>query len=80
MQTKLTLRLDGRVIQEAKRFAKKRGLSLSQLVMHYFSILNKTAAKADKPVMPISHSLRGVLKKSRVSERDYKKFLEDKYL
>jgi len=32
------------------------------------------------PLMPLTHSLRGVLKGFKISERDYKKYFEDKYL
>lgn len=36
MATKLTLRLDERVIRDAKRAARARGVSLSEMVSGYF--------------------------------------------
>jgi predicted HicB family RNase H-like nuclease len=40
MQTKLTLRLDDRLIEQAKAYAQEKGRSLSQVVADYFRILN----------------------------------------
>ena len=37
MQTKLTLRLDDRLIRDAKHHARQSGKSLSQMVAEYFS-------------------------------------------
>ncbi len=39
MQTKLTLRLDDRLIRKAKDFASKNGKSLSQVVGDYFAAI-----------------------------------------
>ncbi|MCX7114749.1 MAG: DUF6364 family protein [Gammaproteobacteria bacterium] len=77
MQTKLTLRLDNTLIKNTKLFAKQQGLSLSQLVSHYFSLLNKTS---EQGCAPVTHSLRGVLKTLNINKDDYKAYLEDKYL
>lgn len=77
MQTKLTLRLDDGLIKNAKLFAKEQGLSLSQIIAHYFTLLNNPHPKT---TTPITHALRGVLKQSRLNKQDYKKHLEDKYL
>ena len=77
MQTKLTLRLDNTLIKKTKLFAKQQGLSLSQIVAHYFSLLNNPEPMASTP---ITHSLRGVLKKSTLNEEDYKTYLQDNYL
>jgi len=38
MQTKLTLRLEETLIEQAKQEAKKRGLSLSKIVSEYFDL------------------------------------------
>ncbi|HZC00332.1 MAG TPA: DUF6364 family protein, partial [Gammaproteobacteria bacterium] len=38
MQTKLTLRLDKKLIEAVKRYAEISGKSLSQLVADYFSL------------------------------------------
>jgi hypothetical protein len=80
MQTKLTLRLDEKLIQHAKSFASDAGKSVSQIVAEYFTILlskeNKPAAPSSAP---ITQSLRGLLKKPDLDESDYKRHLEEKY-
>ena len=48
MQTKLTLRLDEHLIENAKVFAKQSGKSLSQMVADYFFQLeNPSSASND---------------------------------
>ena len=79
MQTKLTLRLDDRLISRAKAHAKGAGKSLSQIVAEYFAALLSPAPESTAPTPAVS-SLRGVLKDSGVSgERDYRDYLEDKH-
>ena len=78
MQTKLTLRLEDSLIQQAKSYAKQHNKSLSQVVADYFQILTQ---QSKKPVTsPITKSLIGVLDASNFDEKDYKKYLEEKYL
>ncbi len=79
MQTKLTLRMDERVIVKAKSEARRRGKSVSRMVADFFDSLDdRRARRAGVP--PITKSLLGALKGRRVSERDYKRHLEEKYL
>ena len=81
MQTKLTLRLDDDLIEKAKRLAQKRGKSLSKMVSEYFDYLaSLEMEKEDRQIPPIVRSLRGALADSDLSEKDYKKHLERKYL
>lgn len=82
MSTKLTLRMNSLLIKQAKIYAKQHGKSVSQIVGDYFSLLNQMAGKKRKssPTLPLTNSLRGVLKDSEISEKDYKKHLADKYL
>ena len=76
MQTKLTLRLEDSVIEQAKSYAKEHDKSLSQVVADYFQILTQ---QPEKPVIsPVTKSLIGVL--SGIDQKDYKKHLEEKYL
>ena len=78
MQTKLTLRLEDSLIQQAKGYAKEHDKSLSQVVADYFQILTQ---QSKKPVTsPITKSLIGVLDSSNFDEKDYKKHLEEKFL
>lgn len=83
MQTKLTLRVDNALIEQAKRYAQEHGTSLSQLVADYFTVLvtageSKTDFKASLP--PITRSLSGILKEGAFDPEDYKRYLEEKYL
>lgn len=84
MNTKLTLRLEDILITEAKKYAKNRGKSLSQIVADYFRALRVDPSlekvKKRKTLGPITSKLYGSLKGSPLSERDYKKHLESKYL
>jgi len=78
MQTKLTLRLDDTLIEQAKGYAKQHDKSLSQVVSDYFQVLTQQAKKQE--ISPITQSLVGVLDSSHVDEDAYKKHLEEKYL
>jgi hypothetical protein len=79
METKLTLRLEEKLIRKAKKHAKARGKSVSKMVADYFALLD-TDIKDTKDLPPITKSLYGSLKGKNVDEKDYKKYLEDKYL
>jgi len=78
MQTKLTLRVEDSLIEQAKNYAKQNDKSLSQIVADYFRALTENNQKLENA--PFTHSLIGVLSASDVDEDDYIKHLEDKYL
>ncbi len=78
MQTKLTLRLEESLIQQAKNYAKQHDKSLSQVVADYFQVLTQQSKKSI--TSPITKSLIGVLDTNNIDEKDYKKYLEEKYL
>ena len=80
MNTKLTLRLEEDLIRFAKKHASIMGKSVSQLVADYFYLLDKKSSKGKQQITPIVKSLRGSLKGPDVDEKDYKNYLEDKYL
>ncbi len=79
MNTKLTLTLEKEVIEIAKRFAKEKDQSLSELVENYFKILTKDLKKGKSiDLSPKVKSLKGIL---RVKEDfDYKKVLAEEIL
>ena len=79
MQTKLTLRLDDRLIAQAKAYAKQSGKSVSQLVAEYFSLLNAKSLP-ESELTPSVQKLKGMLKQSQVDVEDYQKYLEEKHL
>mgnify|MGYP000563164095 CR=1 FL=1 len=78
MQTKLTLRVEDSLIQQAKDYAREHDKSLSQIVADYFKALTESKQKLENA--PITQSLIGMLSDSEVDEGDYKRHLEDKYL
>jgi len=81
MATKLTLRLDEGVIRNAKRAARVRGVSLSQMVTGYFqavSVKNKMKAGAT----PVLAEISGVLSLKADGKKIiaiYRKHIEDKH-
>lgn len=78
MQTKLTLRLEDQLIDQAKVYAAQAGKSVSQIVAEYFKLLTTQRNKVNVLVTPVTQSLRGLLRESRFDEKDYKKYLEEK--
>ena len=78
MQTKLTLRLEDKLIRKAKAHARQTGRSVSQLVADYFSILG-TAQNKRRELTPNVKRLKGVLRGKQIDVEDYKQHLEDKY-
>jgi hypothetical protein len=77
MNTKLTLRLDDRLIASAKRHSAESGKSVSQLVSDFFALID--AHDRDVDITPRVRSLRGVLAGSGLDESDYRRHLEEKY-
>ncbi|MBT1071185.1 DUF6364 family protein [Pelotalea chapellei] len=80
MQTKLTLRLEDQLIEQAKSYAAQAGKSVSQIVAEYFKLLTSQKINPTPPSTPITQSLRGLLRDSKLDEKDYKKYLEEKHL
>jgi hypothetical protein len=79
MQTKLTLRLEDHLIEQAKSYAAQAGKSVSQIVSDYFKLLTSQKTKVSSPTPPITQSLRGILRDSKLDEKDFKRYLEEKY-
>lgn len=80
MNTKLTLRLDDRLIAGAKDYARDAGKSLSQVVAEYFTAIT-SPDRADTGMTPAVAELRGILKGTDVTgEEDYLAHLEEKHL
>ena len=78
---KLTLRVEDKLVSNAKKYAAQHGKSLSQLVADYFADLTSQVTE-DEPLPPLTQSLKGLLADAQIddAEKDYKKHLEDKYL
>ena len=78
MNTKLTLRLDERLIASAKRHSAESGRSISQMVSDFFAFIEMESGEVE--VTPRVRSLRGVLAGSGLDVSDYKRHLEERYL
>lgn len=78
MHSKLTLRLETDVIERAKKYAKKNGKSLSQMVSEYFVHLEGPRTP-DKELGPVTRKLKGALRGSGADETDYRAYVEKKY-
>lgn len=79
MKKKLTLRLDKKLIDKAKKRASQKGTSVSKLVANYFSALEEEVNSSEK-LSPITTSLMGILEDADIEEKDYKRHLKEKYL
>lgn len=80
MDTKLTLKLNQKVIERAKKFASKRSTSLSKLIENYLQ--NLTAPDdAEAEITPLVKSLSGIIElpNDYNHKKDYSDYLTDKY-
>ncbi len=80
MSSKLTLRIDEDLIKAAKKYSAQKGKSVSMLVADFFRTLQNEEFETKQDYSPTVKSLKGILKGKEISERDYKRFLEEKYL
>ena len=78
MQTKLTLRLDDRLVKDAKLYARQTGKSLSRMVAEYFSAVTSPEAVREE-LTPAVSRLKGVLAGTKVDIDDYRAYLEGKH-
>lgn len=72
---KLTLSVDERVIERARRYSTRNNTSISQLVTNYLIRLD---ASSETTVAPWVRRLRGILP-SETSVEDYRRHLEEKH-
>lgn len=75
MNTKLTLTIEQSVIEKAKRYARERERSLSDLIENYLIALTNENAMDEENVSPTIAQLRGSFKMPK--DFDYKKELTD---
>ena len=78
MDTKLTLIIDHHVKEDAKKYVKEMGSSLSKLVENYLKLLTAKRKKTENEI-PLSPFIESMRKKAvKVpADFDYKKELED---
>jgi len=73
---KLTLRLNKRLIEQAKKYAARHNLSVSELVETYFLNLKELEAEEHTPLV---QQLTGILPESAEVKQAYGDYLVDKY-
>jgi hypothetical protein len=73
---KLTLSVDSHVVSHAERYAKLRGVSVSEMVEAYLAAVAEPPSRATRAA-PILSSVRGVLKNADLD--GYRKHLAAKY-
>lgn len=76
MNTKLTLSLEQKIIESAKKYARKSGRSLSSIIENYLKVLIEEKDNAENRITPLAKSLRGSFKAP--ASFDYKRELSDK--
>lgn len=83
MNTKLTLKINKRTIERAKKLASERKTSVSKLVENYLDLISKKdmGRKEDFKITPMVKSIAGVIKlpKDYDYKKDYAGYLAKKY-
>ena len=81
METKLTLRLKKKVIDQAKKYANDHETSLSKLIENYLSAITHEPETSEN-ISPLVKSLSGVihLTSSEDLKEKYHKHINEKYL
>jgi hypothetical protein len=80
MDKKLTLSLDGTVIEKAKTYAKSNNISLSKLIESYLTTLTKRK-RNETNITPLVESLSGVIRLDENFDvkNAYAEYLIEKY-
>jgi hypothetical protein len=82
METKLTLRLNGHVIERAKIYARSHKISLSKMIESYLDSITRPKVEEKKnSITPLVESLSGVidLPAGFDYKKEYRDYLEKKY-
>jgi hypothetical protein len=79
MTTKLTLRIDEKLIERAKSHAQRTGKSVSKMVEDYFELLPDPEQAEHRSLSPIVSSLQGILRNANVDVEGYRRHLEQKH-
>jgi hypothetical protein len=75
--SKLTLSVDEAVVKRAKRYAARRGVSVSQLVEQYLELVSRPPAPRAADTPPVLQMLRGAGRGAALD--DYRRYLRKKY-
>jgi len=78
METKLTLKMDQKIITLVKKYASRNNNSLSQLVENYFQQLVSEHDSQPK-YSPLVQELSSVISEQDLADLDYPEYLTNKY-
>ncbi len=81
MDKKLTLSLNGTVIDKAKEYAQSNGVSLSRMIENYLALLTNTEENEEEVFSPTVNRLVGslTLPDDFSFKSDYTDYLSEKY-
>lgn len=81
METKLTLRLKKKIIDQAKKYADDHETSLSKLIENYLSAITNES-KSSENISPLVQSLSGVIQLAGNEDpkRKYHEHISKKYV
>lgn len=77
--SKLTLSVDEAVVTRAKRYAERKGTSVSRLVETYLDALARPRPVADDDLPPVTRRLSGISRGVKFDREEYIDYLERKY-
>ena len=78
MDTKLTLKLNKKIIERAKIYASEKNVSLSKLIENrLFRITDSKSYNSE--ITPLVESLSGVLSEMEFDKENYTDYLDKKY-
>ena len=82
MNVKLTLKLNKKSIERAKKYAQKNKKSLSVMVEKYFNLISDKDSAEEIEISPNIRDLSGIFKFSEnINIKDsYRKHIEEKYI
>jgi len=80
MDTKLTIKLDKNIIEKAKKYARRKNISLSKMIESYLNTITRES-KPDIEISPLVKSLSGVisLPDNFDFKTDYTEYMSEKY-
>jgi hypothetical protein len=82
MNTKLTLTIEQKIIEKAKKYANEKGRSLSDIIENYLKAITKEDTIEDIDLTPMVKSMKGTFKapKNIDYKKELSKRLSEKYL
>jgi uridine kinase len=81
MNTKLTITIEQTIIERAKRYAKNKGRSLSDIIENYLKVITKEE-ESQIDITPLVKSLQGSFNASKSFDykKELSKSLAEKYI